>query len=204
LRRCWPVAAQPYHLENAKTARDASEEVDMRTVEYYVASTVDGFIAHEDHTVEGFAPPGDHADDYFAALRTRYDVVIMGRKTYEFGLRLGVTNPYPWMKRQIVFSRTMQESPDEQVEVISRDIVGLVNSLKQEAGKAIYLCGGGELAGILFAHRLIDELIVKLNPVLFGTGIPLVAAPDQSIALELASSKIYASGVAVLHYRVKY
>lgn len=78
-----------------------------------------------------------------------------------------------------------------------------MRELKQESGKAIWLCGGGELAGVLFKADLIDRLIVKLNPVLFGTGIPLFAAVTRHAALDLTDHKVYPSGHVVLHYRVK-
>lgn len=97
----------------------------------------------------------------------------MGRKTYEFGFQFGVTNPYPWM-RQYVFSRTMKASPDVNVTLVSENIVELVRELKNETGKDIYLCGGAELATMLFEGKLIDEVVLKLNPVLFGSGIPLL------------------------------
>ena len=55
----------------------------------------------------------------------------MGRRTYEFGFQYGVTDPYPWMK-QYVFSRTMERSPDPNVELVSEDVVVLVRELKEE------------------------------------------------------------------------
>jgi len=82
----------------------------MRKLKYYVASTVDGFIGHEDGSVNGFLEQGEHVTDYLESLKTWFEVVLMGRKTYEFGFQFGVTNPYPWLK-QYVFSRTMKESP---------------------------------------------------------------------------------------------
>src|SRR5689334_22853929 len=94
----------------------------MRTLKYHVASSIDGFIAHEDHTVDGFLAEGEHVTDYLAALKTDYDVVLMGRKTYEFGLQYGVTSPYPWLK-QYVLSRSMERSPDSQVELVSDNIL---------------------------------------------------------------------------------
>jgi hypothetical protein len=43
---------------------------------------------------------------------------------------------------------------------------------------------------------------VKLNPRLIGAGIPLFARIKAPMLLELASSKVYSSGVALLSYRV--
>ena len=173
----------------------------MRKLKYYVASTVDGFIAHRDHSVNGFLEDGEHVTDYLESLK-HFDVVLMGRKTYEFGLKLGVTNPYPAM-RQYVLSRTMKESPDENVELVSENVFELVRKLKDEEGKDIYLCGGADLATKLFDENLIDEIILKLNPVLFSSGIPLFSGTIKQTDLELTDSKIYSNGVLLLHYRVK-
>ena len=76
----------------------------MRVLKYHVALTVDGFIAHEDGSVDRFVHEGEHVTEYLESLRNDYDVVVMGRRTYEFGLRYGVTDPYPWMK-QSTYSR---------------------------------------------------------------------------------------------------
>jgi dihydrofolate reductase len=174
----------------------------MRKLKYYVAVSVDNYIAHEDGTWEGFLPEGEHIPDYLESLKTWFDVVLMGRKTYEAGLKMGVTNPYPYLK-QYVFSRTMQESPDENVELVSENIVEFVKQLKKETGKDIYLCGGATLATMLFTENLIDEIILKLNPFLMGSGIPLFAGVIEQTQLELTDSKIYSNGVVFLFYRVK-
>jgi len=63
----------------------------MRKLKYYVASTVDGFIGHEDGSVNGFLEQGEHVTDYLESLKTWFDVVLMGRKTYEFGFQFGVS-----------------------------------------------------------------------------------------------------------------
>ncbi len=174
----------------------------MRKLSYYVATTVDGFIAHDDGSVGGFLESGQHIPDYLESLKDWFDVVLMGRKTYEFGFQYGVTNPYPWLK-QYVFSRTMTESPNANVELVSENILELVNRLKNEPGKGIYLCGGTNLATMLFAENLIDEVILKVNPVLFGSGLSLFSSIGRNIELELTSSKIYDNGVLLLRYAVK-
>lgn len=174
-----------------------------RKLKYHVASTLDGFIAHEDHSIGGFVAEGEHVSDYLKSLKNDYDIALMGRRTYEFGIRFGVTNPYPWMK-QYVFSRTMEASPDANVELVSEGIIDLVRRLKVGRGKDIYLCGGAEAAAKLLAEGMIDEIIVKLNPVLFGSGVPLFSGVSGRTELELVSNKVYGNGVMLLNYRVKY
>jgi dihydrofolate reductase len=174
----------------------------MRKLKYHVASTPDGFIAHTDHTVDGFLGEGEHVTDYLASLKSDYDIALMGRRTYEFGFQFGVTNPYPWMK-QYVFSHSMERSPDPNVELVSENIIEFVRELKMESGKDIYLCGGANLAAKLFAEGLVDEIILKLNPVLFGYGIPLFSGTAKQSDLILIGSKVYESGVILIHYSVK-
>jgi dihydrofolate reductase len=174
----------------------------MRKLKYHVASTVDGFIAHTDHTIDGFVAEGEHVSDYLESLKNDYDIVLMGRRTYEFGFQYGVTDPYPWMK-QYVFSGSMESSPDANVELISGDIVGFVRTLKGQTGKDIYLCGGASLASTLLAERLVDEVIIKLNPVLFGTGLPLFSGPIAQTSLQLLESKTYDNSVVLLRYEIK-
>lgn len=174
----------------------------MRVLKYHVALTVDGFIAHEDGSADGFVYEGEHVTEYLESLRNDYDVVLMGRRTYEFGFQYGVSDPYPWMK-QYVFSRTMERSPDPNVELVSENVVDLVRGLKEETGKAIYLCGGADLAATLFSEGLVDEIILKLNPVVFGSGLPLFSRAVEQTDLELADSKTYGNGVVLLRYRVR-
>lgn len=177
----------------------------MRKLKYYIASTIDGFIAHEDGSFDGFLMEGDHVSDYLTALQ-QFDAVLMGRKTYEVGVKEGVTNPYPHMQ-QFVVSRTLQTSPDESVTVVADELNDLVRNLKAESGQDIYLCGGGELATTLLAAQQIDEIILKVNPVLFGTGIPLFAGgqhPVPTTRLQLSDHNIYSNGLVLLFYNVLY
>ncbi|MCU0549975.1 MAG: dihydrofolate reductase family protein [Leptolyngbya sp. Prado105] len=191
----------------------------MRELTYYVACSVDGFIAHTDGSHDGFSQDGEYLADLFSSFpetvpshlrdvmgvhseNKSFDIVLMGRKTYEIGLRDGVTSPYSHMK-QYVFSRTMQNSLDEGVRLVSENAIELVTALKNETGKSIWLCGGANLAATLFENCLVDQLILKINPFLMGSGIPLFSEAIQQSALELTNSKIYGNGVVMLYYRVK-
>lgn len=190
----------------------------MRELTYYVGCSLDGFIAHPDGSHDGFSQNGEYLSELFAdfpetlpthlrgamgiqAENQRFDTVLMGRKTYEVGLRQGVTSPYAHL-RQYLFSRSLPASPDQAVILVSDSAIAQVSSLKAENGKGIWLCGGANLAAALFAARLIDRLIVKVNPFLMGAGIPLFAQTIPQTALELTDSKNYLGGVVRLHYRV--
>lgn len=191
----------------------------MRKLIYYIATSLDGYIAHEDGSFDGFS----WNDEFVSHLLSEFpetipthlkeesgsreqnklfDTVLMGRKTYEVGLQQGLTNPYPTLD-QYVFSRTMKESPDENITLISNDAIEEVKALKNNPGKAIWLCGGSDLATQLLVSNFIDQLIIKLNPVVFGSGIPLFANRMLVTELTLTETKTFNSGHLILHYNVK-
>lgn len=191
----------------------------MRKLIYYIATTLDGFIAHEDGSFDGFS----WNDEFITHLLSEYpetipahlkdetvskepnklfDTVLMGRKTYDIGFQQGITNPYPTLD-QYVFSRTIKERPHENIIMVSENAVEVIRSLKNKQGKAIWLCGGSELATELLTAGLIDQIIIKLNPVIFGSGIPLFASSDKPAGLILTNSKIFNSGHLILQYDVE-
>jgi dihydrofolate reductase len=173
----------------------------MQRIHYFVAASIDGFIARLDGSYDCFATEGEHVAAYLSEL-SAFDSVLMGRKTYEIGLRLGVTHPYSPMPC-IVFSRTMRASPDPAVELVTGDAGARVRTLKASAGRGIYLCGGGQLAAALFEEDLVDDLTVKVNPVLLGRGVPLLESISKPVNLELISQRSFDSGVVFLRYRLQ-
>jgi dihydrofolate reductase len=178
----------------------------MRNISYHVATSVDHYIAHEDGSVGGFLPEGDHIPAYLAHLQ-EYDTVIMGRHTYEFGYAFGLEPgqpAYPHMQHYI-FSKSIQ-LPDvsEKVEVVAHNQLEMIRTLKAGEGSDIYLCGGGQFAGWLLDHGLIDKLRIKLNPSVFGRGIPLFGDSRRDVALALTDTTVYESGVLLLDYELRY
>jgi dihydrofolate reductase len=191
----------------------------MRKLTYFVASTIDGFIAGPDggdpSGPDGFfVAEGGHLDAIFTEypdiipVQARkalginpenkvFDTVLEGRGSYEIGLREGIPNAYPHLAHY-VFSRTMTESPDPGVEIVSGDPIEKVRELKQRKGKRIWLCGGAQLAAVLRPE--IDELIVKLHPVVAGAGIPLFDGEFAPQRFTLAKTQSFDSGVLHLTY----
>ena len=182
-----------------------STPTQQREVTYYVATSVDHYIAHEDETIGGFATEGHAITDYLNSLRD-YDTVLMGRRTYEWGYQFGVQPGQPVATyghmMQYVFSQTMEAYEHEQLRVIRDDPATFVRQLKTQPGGAIYVSGGGQLAGHLLAHRLVDRLILKVNPVVFGSGIALFGDLTAGVSLSLLDAKVYNNGVVFLSYAV--
>ncbi|WP_327024653.1 dihydrofolate reductase family protein [Micromonospora sp. NBC_01739] len=186
----------------------------MRKLVYYVASSIDGFIAAPDGSYDFFDlqpdPTGPLVTRWPQTFPTfahqqlgidrpqgRFDTVLMGRATYEPALRLGVTSPYAHLK-QYVFARSLPPSDDPAVEIVSGDPVTFVRDLKGRPGADIWLCGGGRLAGQLVSE--VDEWLVKVNPVVAGSGIPLVDHPFTPQHLTLVDTTPAGRGVVLLHY----
>lgn len=172
----------------------------MSELVYYVASTLDGFISHQDGSFDGFEWDEEVVSD-FLSDQAQFGTVLMGRKTYDVGLKQGKSSPYPAMQ-QIVFSRSMQQSPDDAVELVSGDLVAYVKQLKATSDRPIWLCGGSEIATPLLEAGLIDKVIVKLNPVVFGTGVPIFGEIGGYRSLHLEETKHYNCGIVFLTYRV--
>ncbi|MCM3884822.1 dihydrofolate reductase family protein [Frankia sp. R82] len=194
----------------------------MRRLVYVVASTVDGFVAGPDGAdptgPDGFWPvPPDYVEHLAAeypetlpaparvalgitAPGSRFDTVLEGRRSYEVGLRAGLTNAFPHL-RHLVFSRTLTVSPDPGVELVAADPVATVREMKRQEGKDVWLVGGGELAGVLYQE--IDELVVKLGPLTLGAGIPLFSrtAAFDPRTWTLTDHTVLTSGALFLTYR---
>lgn len=193
----------------------------MRKLVYFIASTLDGFIAGPDGSDPtgpgGFWAPSEEYVQHLvqeypetlpgpgrAALGVtaeghHFDTVIEGRKSYEVGLAAGVTDAFPHL-RHLVFSRTLTESPDPGVELVADDPVSTVRKLKHADGKDIWLIGGAELAGALYGE--IDRLTVKLSPLTIGSGIPLFGsgAGFEPHAWELVDHAVLGGGATFLTY----
>ena len=188
----------------------------MRELVYYVATSLDGYIAAPGGETDAFPVEGDHMaallSDFADAVPghvasalgieqplTTFDTVLMGWATYRVAADVGIASPYPHL-RQFVFSRS-HRAEVEGVTITAEDPRLVVRDLKAEPGPAdIWLCGGGDLASALIDD--IDRLVLKVNPLVFGGGIPLfgwrVIAPET---FELQSTRRFESGVLINDYR---
>lgn len=192
----------------------------MRDLVYFVAASVDGFIADPAGGFDAFPTSGPHVDtlaaDFPATLPTPaldaygvpaqrradpFDTVVMGWRTYALGLPMGAECPYAHL-RQIVFSRAhLDAAVPSGVELVGDDPRVFVEDLKSQAGGDIWLCGGSQLAGALIG--LVDRVVIKTYPVALGRGLPLFGVDRSSaLALEHREHRWLAAGIAMNSYDV--
>lgn len=176
----------------------------MRKIIYYVATSLDGYIAGPGEDISGFVPEGSGVKQYLEDLKG-FDTVIMGRSTYEFGYQYGLkagSLAYPHMQHYIFSSTLTLEEKDPALHICPLE-VGKIKELKAEAGTDIYLCGGGQFAGWLWEEGLIDQLKIKLNPLMLHSGTRLLADTSTNRKLRLLEEQSHDHGLKILTYEVE-
>lgn len=173
----------------------------MARIIYYVASSLDGFIAGDKDDISAFAQSGKGVDKYLSDLQD-FKTVIMGRRTYEFGYQYGLVPgqpAYPHMEHHI-FSNSLKFDSLADTVHIEQASINRINEIKKEAQSDIYLCGGGDFAGWLLDNELIDQLKIKLNPILIGSGVRLFGSSKTKAKWILRDSEVFDDGLEILTY----
>src|SRR5688572_33371622 len=170
----------------------------MRRIRYSVAMSLDGYIA---------GPKGEadwiimDPDIDFAGLFDQFDTFLIGRRTFEAMARAGQGGSLG--EKTIVFSRTLRQQDYPHVTIVAEGVEETVAALRAEAGKDIWLFGGGSLFRSLLDAGLVDTVEVAIMPVLLGEGIPLVAPTATRKKLKLTGHKVYKTGIVSLEYAIQ-
>ena len=170
----------------------------MRKIRYLVATSLDGFIAGPNGEADWIEP--DPEVD-FPAIWAQFDTGLMGRRTYEAAVKRLGEKAFSGMK-VIVFSRTLEPQEHRNATVISELKPQWVESLKNQAGKDIWLFGGSQLFGAFLRAGYVDTVEVTVIPVILGAGVPLFPPPYTPTKLKLSHSKLYRSGGLSLAYEL--
>lgn len=162
--------------------------------------SLDGFIAGPNGEYDWIVM--DPAID-FAALFKEFDAAVMGRKTYEVFAAQGGQGAMPGLD-VIVFSRTLPAKEYPGVRIVNDEPKDVVAALKAQAGRDIWLFGGGSLFRSLLDAGLVDTVEVAVMPVLLGAGVPLLPPGTSATSLVLQDQMtLPASGIVALAYTVQ-
>lgn len=173
----------------------------MSTVEviYYVASSMDGYIATPDGGVDWLTSFHCQGEDHgYAEFYASVDALLLGSDTYEVALAHG-----PWPspdKPSWVFTRRKLSVVHPSVTLTSDDPSQVIASLAANGHGRAWLMGGGKLAASFRKRGLISHYRIFVVPLILGEGIPLFAPAAGPDALRLVDTTRYASGIVELGY----
>lgn len=181
----------------------------MRT-QYFTASSLDGYIATTDHSLEWLFQLGDVNDTGYPGFIRGVGALAMGSSTYEWMLRHLVKpgdasgRPWPYAQPTWVFSRReMTVIPGADIRFVSGDVRPVHERMRDAAGdRNIWLVGGGELVGQFHDAGLLDDMIVQIGSVTLGAGRPLLPRQIAFPPLRLVSVRMVGPGFAELHYEL--
>ncbi len=170
----------------------------MRRIRYSVAMSLDGYIAGPDGEKDWILMDPDID---FNALFSQYDTLLIGRGTYEPMVGSGQAGMLGM--KSYVISTTLRQEDHPHVTIINENVNERVAALREEAGKDIWLFGGGILFQSLLDAGLVDDVEVAIIPVILGEGIPLLPSALTHAKLQLTSHRIYEkTGTVLLTYTV--
>jgi dihydrofolate reductase len=177
--------------------------VPKRKIIVNIATSADGYVARADGDLDWLtrrrAPMGFYGLPKFSRS---VDAKILGRKTFDMSVKMGAR--FSTHDVHYVFSRRPPPaSVPAGVRFVTESISAFAERLRKEAGKNIWMMGGGEIIGSFLDEDAIDEFIITVVPTFIGEGIPLMAPRHREVPLRLISLQRFPDGVVQLHYDVR-
>jgi dihydrofolate reductase len=179
----------------------------MKT-QYFTATSLDGFIATEDDSLDWLFPLGSLNDSGYPEFIAEVGALAMGSATYAWMMRNADTvaaeagSPWPYTQPAWIFSsRKLPAIDGADIRFVQGDVRKVHAEMREVAGaKNIWIVGGGDLAGQFYDARLLDELIIQVGSVTLGRGKQLFPRRVLSPNLRLISARQINGGMAELRY----
>ena len=172
----------------------------MGKIIFYVAASLDGFLADENGGVDWLMPYQEAGYDYgYAAFYKNIGYVITGSKTFEQARNFPGGWSTPHAVTYIFTSRQLETDGRKDLILWNGDITELANELKEKE-KDTWLMGGAKLAGQFFNEGKVDELILSVIPTILGKGRPLFDGIERQLDLVLKKEVNFPNGVVQLVY----
>lgn len=167
---------------------------------YYVASSLDGFIATESGGVEWLDKINiDESGSTYESFYAGIDGLIIGSATYQFVLDYG-SWPYDDQPCWVVSSRSVDAIDGCNLQA-QTDLDGAWESAKAKNLNHLWVVGGGQLARSLIQQNLLTHIQVSIMPIILGTGIRLVDVMPEPTFLTQERS-VSAGGLTEILYKL--
>lgn len=185
----------------------------MAEIKLFIATTIDGFIAREDGSLDwlpGSDPNAPEAeggselnsnDGGYGEFISTIDIVVLGRKTYEEVLGFGVEWPYENCKSYVVSSDKNYETSTDNTFTLNHIDSDTINELKTESELNIWVVGGGQLITEFLNYDAVDEMTISVFPTILGTGIRLFPNKPKETSFTLVKTEQFDSGFVNLTYK---
>lgn len=171
------------------------------TTHYFTASTLDGFVATPEHSLDWlFAQDFDREGPMaYPKFAERIGALVMGASTYEWMLNTGE----PWAYQQpawVLTHRALRIPDGADVRLTQADVRAVHAELTEAAGdKDIWVMGGGGVAAQFAEASLLDEVWVQFASVMIGAGRPLFEGRLDLELIDVARNRDFLCG----RYRVR-
>lgn len=161
-----------------------------------MALTVDGKIAKESSQLADWTSLEDKKS--FIELTKEAGVIIMGNSTYQT-----IGKPLPGRLNIVLTPETNKfTSIPGKLEYSSLNPTELLKNLEQRGYTKAILGGGAYTNKSFWELGLVDELILTIEPIIFGKGLALFADNNFETKLKLLETKALSSQTIRLHYQV--
>ena len=171
----------------------------MARIVGYIATSLDGFIATPNDTLEWltkYQPDDFGYQEFIDTIRT----VVMGRGTYDYVDRESADWPYADKRSILVTSRPVN-APKGEIEIWTQSIDALVAKLRALDDGNVWMIGGGKLQMAFMERGALDEIEIYVMPEIIGGGIPLFPPTGFRTTPKLISAEAKSEGVVQLRYR---
>jgi len=195
----------------AVPTRSHVQELHTRVkTQYFTATSLDGFIATENDSLDWLFPLGDLNDSSYPAFISDVGALAMGSATYEWMMRNAekvaaeTGSAWPYTQPAWIFSsRKLPAIEGANIRFVNGDVRHAHAEMRAAAGtRNIWIVGGGDLAGQFYDAGLLDELIVQIGSATLGKGKPLFPRRVLNPVLRLVSIRQMGAGMAELRYEV--
>lgn len=182
----------------------------MKT-QYFTASSLDGFIATEDDSLDWLFPLGDLNNSSYPEFISEVGAMAMGSSTYEWMMHNAdmvakeTGSAWPYTQPAWVFSsRRLPLIEGANIQLVNGDVNPVHSEMVSSArDKNIWIVGGGDLAGQFYDAGLLDEIIVQIGSTTLGKGKPIFPREVLAPVLNLVSVRQMGTSMVELRYNVQ-